>query len=248
MTIINTTAYPSKNYNERPGAITAIVFHTGEGTKQSDLATLTNDRVPEKDRVSANYYVDRLGNIYLLVPDHKRAWHAGVSSYLGLTDWNDFAIGVETEHKKGQSWPQIQVDAIAGLFRSLISQYNIKENMIVAHRWIAYPHKPQRKFDPTDWTDEELKVWIHGLYVQPEHSLPGLNGPMACGLGFYNFYQTTGGMNLYGYALTEERSDIDNLGRQCTWMRFERAVFKYVYGEGVHLALLVEAAAKKWLL
>lgn len=245
MTIIDVTSYTSHNYDERPkGEVSCIVFHDGEGNKASDLTKLCNASVVQSKRVSAHYYVDRAGNIYQLVPPHKRAWHAGASAYLGRIAFNDFSVGVESEHKEGQDWPKVQVDSLSDLFRTLIGQYNIKEQWVTTHKWIAFPEG--RKSDPTNWTNEDLHKWIHGLYVQPSHNLPGLVRPMECGLGFYNFYMTNGGFNLFGYALTPETAAIDSLGRECTWMRFERVVFKYVYGEGVHLALLVEAFNMKW--
>ena len=245
---IDKTSYVSPNYSDRPagpsGVISAIVLHDGEGTKASDLATLCSTRPPPDRRVSAHYYVDRLSNVYQLVDPIKEAWHAGSSSYQGKTNWNTFSIGVETEHKSGQMWPKSQQDTIAELFRELIATYSIKEPWIAAHKWIA----TGRKYDPTDWPDVELRAWIHNLYMAPTYILPGLTGPMSCGQGFYDFYYANGGFGMWGYALTSEAKDIDSLGRECTWMRFERAVYKYVYGEGVHLALLVEAASKKWLI
>lgn len=243
---IDTTSYRSKNYNERPkGEISAIVFHDGEGTKKGDLDTLCDNTVPEDDRVSAHYYVDRLGHIYQLVDDSKRAWHAGASSLLGRTNWNDFSIGVESEHKKGQNWPQVQVQALHDLFTMLVAKYGIQEQYIRGHKEIAVP--AGRKPDPTDWPTPELRIWIHGLYVKLSYEIPGLTTSMACGKGFYDFYNTNGGLGMFGYALTPEALAIDTLSRACTWMRLERAVFKYVEGEGVHLALLVEASVKKWL-
>lgn len=247
--LIDTTSYRSPNYSERPpgvsGHITAIVIHDGEGTKRSDLHRLLDDSVPVKDRVSAAYYVERENprRVYQLVDPRFEAWHAGTSNYLGRTNWNTFSIGIETEHKKGQNWPQGQKDALAELCRQLITQYGIKEQWIAAHKWIAKGRKP----DPTDWPDEELRMWIHQLYVLPSYTITGLAGEMTCGQGFHDFYHANGGFNMFGYALTNEATDIDSLGRECTWMRFERVVFKYVYGEGVHLCLLVEAANKKWL-
>lgn len=243
--IIDKTSYPSPNYDDRPkGEISSIVLHDGEGSKQSDLERLTDDTIREALRVSAHYYVDRALNVYQLVDPVKRAWHAGNSSYQGRTSYNDFAIGIETEHKQGQPWAPGLQDKIAELSRYLISTYSIKEQWIVAHKWIA----KGRKFDPTNWPDDELHTWVHNLYVQPTTSIEGLAGPMACGQGFYDFYHKNGAFAMFGFALTAEAADVDTLGRECTWMRFERTVFKYVYGEGVHLALLVEAASKKWLL
>lgn len=163
MATIDTTSYRSPNHNARPGGISAIVIHTGEGTKKSDLDTLLDDTVPEDERVSAHYYVDRVANIYQLVPDLRRAWHAGASRYLGLSNWNDFSIGIETEHKAGQNWPTAQRTALAWLCARLIERYRIEQRMVVAHRWIA----PGRKSDPSNWPDPELRAWIAALYPPP---------------------------------------------------------------------------------
>lgn len=240
---IDKTSYRSPNYDDRPnGETSAIVLHSGEGTKKSDLETLLNDNVPPIKRVSAHYYVDRQGNVYELVDPHKRAWHAGTSLYLGRTSWNDFAIGIETEHKSGQNWPQSQCTAIKELCEMLIGQFHIQQKWIAAHRWLA----PRRRSDPSNWSNESLNVWISNLYVEHLYDLPGLVHPMPCGKGFYDFYTLHGGFGMYGYALTPEALDLDSLGRKCSWMRFERAVLKYVEGEGVHLALLVEAINKRW--
>lgn len=166
---IDATSYPSPNYNSRPGPIRALVLHDGEGTMASDMGRLRNDKVAQSKRVSAHYYVDRQGTIYQLVDPSLRAWHAGESSYLGLSNWNDFSIGVETEHKDGQDWPDVQRQQIAALFRYLINRYHIPQPYVAPHRWIA----TGRKFDPTNWPDEQLRPWIASLYG------PSVDAPIA---------------------------------------------------------------------
>lgn len=222
--------------------MSGIVLHTGEGTKKSDLKRLTDDSAPPRERVSAHYYVDKKLNVYQLVDPKWEAWHAGVSEYQGRHDWNTFSVGIETEHKQGQAWAPGQQDTIAELCRHLITTYSIKQQWIAAHRWIA----PQRKSDPTDWPNDELYMWINNLYVHSTYRLPGIEVDMPCGQGFHDFYYAQGGFSFFGFALTPEAKDVDTINRECTWMRFERAVFKYVYGDGVHLALLVEAINKHW--
>lgn len=239
---IDWTSHTTKNYDERPAGVVvdALVLHTGEGSEESDLGALTRPGT----RKSAHYYVNRAGHIYGLVDPTYRAWHAGESSYQGRSTWNDFSIGVETEHKVGQDWPATQKEAIYDLFVYLIGRFAIKQRYVVAHRWIAQG----RKFDPTNWPDEELKPWIASLYAGSPwtYALPGPNGLRSCGRGFYDFYQRTGGFAVWGYALTDELGAVDMLGRPCTRMTFERAVFKYVTVEGVHLALLHEVADLGW--
>lgn len=148
----------SPNFDSRPvgTAIDGIVIHTGEGTRKSDLAELTSPST----KVSAHYYVDRTGHVNELVDPTQRAWHAGVSAYMGRTSWNNFSIGIESEHKQGQDWPAVQKDAYAELVEYLIARYPIKEPYVAAHRWIA----PTRKTDPTDWPDRELIPWIDNRF------------------------------------------------------------------------------------
>lgn len=155
---IDRTTYRSRNYDDRPTGtvIDAVVMHTGEGTKASDLGELTSPST----RKSAHYYVDRAGHVYELVDPMYRAWHAGVSAYAGRTSWNNFAVGIESEHKKGQDWPVVQKTAYANLVEHLIAHYPIKQPFVVAHRWIA----PGRKEDPTDWPDRELIPWIDARF------------------------------------------------------------------------------------
>lgn len=162
---VDTTSYPSPNYGPRPEGVEPdmIVLHSGEGTKKSDLDTLLDDTVPEADRVSAHYYVDRAANIYQLVDPHLAAWHAGRSLWLGRAGLNRYSVGIETEHKAGQNWPTAQRTALAWLCARLIERYRIEQRMVVAHRWIA----PGRKSDPSNWPDPELKLWIAALYPPP---------------------------------------------------------------------------------
>lgn len=141
-----------------------LVLHSGEGSKASDLKELTDNQRPLNKRVSAHYYVDRQGTIYELIdPATRAAWHAGTSAWAGRgsAEIRDLSVGIETEHKQGQDWPQAQRSSLTALCRYLIERFNIPRSMVVAHRWIA----PSRKLDPTNWPNAELKPWIAMLYA-----------------------------------------------------------------------------------
>jgi hypothetical protein len=148
--LIDVTTKRSPNHGPRTAAISAIVLHTGEGTRASDLHELTRTDRPK--RVSSHYYVDRAGGILQLVDDAREAWHAGESHYIGSTNWNAFSIGIETEHARGQNWPAVQIDAIRWLITTLAQRHGIATDHMAAHRWIA----PTRKSDPTDLHDLQL--------------------------------------------------------------------------------------------
>ena len=244
---IDTTSYPSPNYSARPHGVEPdmLVLHTGEGTKQSDLATLRNDRVPQNKRVSSNYYVDRQGHIYQLVDSRYAAWHAGASFWEGRDSVaiRDRSIGIETEHKAGQDWPAVQREALRQLCLYLIDRYHIPQHLVVAHRWIA----PDRKSDPSDWSNDGLTAWIAALY-QPQspptappsltpvdplraRQLAGIDRAYFCGVGFYDYYQAYAGLRNLGYPLRDEFETIDTLGERCTLMTFERGVLKYKVSE-----------------
>jgi hypothetical protein len=142
----------SPNHSDRRAPIVALVLHSGEGTRASDLHELSSADLPLTKRKSAHYYVDRTGHILQLVPDEREAWHAGESHYLGRADWNAFALGIESEHMRGQDWPSVQLQAIRWLMTTLAARYSIATDMLAAHRWIA----PTRKADPSDLADLQL--------------------------------------------------------------------------------------------
>jgi N-acetyl-anhydromuramyl-L-alanine amidase AmpD len=217
---IDATAFVSPNHSARAKQPpSAIVLHTGEGTRQSDLSTLTKPNGSKS--VSSHYYVCRDATIYQLVPDWREAWHAGVSEYLGFTNFNDFSIGIETEHKTGQNWPEVQRQALAWLCKLLITKYEIRRSMVVAHRWIA----PGRKHDPSDWDDNGLMAWIEGLYVTDYAEKWGDMVYYFEGSGIEQAWRPLA--DTLGRATSNEHGDV--LGR--VWREFERGSISWQNGD-----------------
>ena len=144
--------YPSPNFDERPAGtdIDILVLHyTGLKTLQEALDRL----IDPASKVSAHYVVAENGEIFCLVPEDKRAWHAGVSYWRGLTDVNAHSIGIELEnpgHEFGYHiFPSLQMNALIDLSRDLLSRYEITGRNIVGHSDIA----PRRKKDPGELFD-----------------------------------------------------------------------------------------------
>lgn len=102
-------------------------------------------------RVSAHLLIDRQGAISQFVPFHLRAWHAGVSTYAGRDNCNDFSIGVELEGTDTSGYSDNQYSALIGVAGLLMSEYPaLSADRIVGHSDIA----PGRKTDPGpgfDW-------------------------------------------------------------------------------------------------
>lgn len=101
--------------------------------------------------VSAHVLIDRRGNITQFVSFQQRAWHAGVSSFEGCENCNDFSVGIELEGTDDSAYTSAQYQALAGLTRDLIAAYPaLTSDRIVGHCDIA----PGRKTDPGpafDW-------------------------------------------------------------------------------------------------
>lgn len=99
-------------------------------------------------RVSAHFLIRRDGEVIQFVPCSRRAWHAGVSSWLGRERCNDFSIGIELEGGDRAAFEDAQYRALNRLLAELRRCYPIEA--VVGHNEIA----PGRKTDPGpcfDW-------------------------------------------------------------------------------------------------
>lgn len=142
------TAYietPSPNFDERALPVSMIVLHyTGMEDAASAIAQLAN---PEA-KVSAHYVVAEDGQIVRMVPEEKRAWHAGRSHWRGITDINSASVGIEVVnpgHEFGyRPFPDDQIDALIPLVAEIKERYHITRGNVVGHSDIA----PTRKRDP----------------------------------------------------------------------------------------------------
>ena len=168
---------PSPNQDERaPGLATDILLlhYTGMESTAAALERLCDPVA----RVSSHYVVDESGQITQLVPEARRAWHAGVSSWEGETDNNSRSIGIEignVGHDLGYpDFPDVQIDVVIALCRDIIRRHRIRADRVLAHSDIA----PQRKIDPGEkfpWA--RLHHAGVGLWVAPQKpSAPAL-GP-----------------------------------------------------------------------
>lgn len=161
---------PSPNFDARTAPPDMVVIHyTGMRTSEEALARL---RDPEA-KVSAHYMIDEDGQGYRLVPEARRAWHAGVSFWRGERDVNGRSIGVELVnpgHELGyRPFPQPQVATLLRLLGGMRGRWTVPDRNIVGHSDVA----PARKIDPGElfpWA--ELAAAGNGLWVEPS-AAPG---------------------------------------------------------------------------
>jgi AmpD protein len=102
-------------------------------------------------RVSSHALLRRSGELVQYVPFHKRAWHAGASSYRGRDRCNDFSIGIELEGADEVPYEPVQYRRLSELVLALCAAYpTLSTERIAGHEEIA----PGRKTDPGpafDW-------------------------------------------------------------------------------------------------
>ncbi|MEO0542799.1 MAG: N-acetylmuramoyl-L-alanine amidase [Pseudomonadota bacterium] len=137
----------SPNFGERRDGLqpTIIVLHyTGMETAIAAQDWLCN---PDSG-VSCHYIVDEDGKITQMVPEAKRAWHAGEGSWHGQKDINSRSIGIEVAnrgHPGGlPDFPQKQIDAVVELTQAIIARHQIALRNVIGHSDMA----PGRKVDP----------------------------------------------------------------------------------------------------
>jgi len=157
-------ACPSPNFGPRPpgSSITLAVIHSislppgeygGDAIERLFTNRLDWDAHPYYREirgleVSAHFVVRRDGELLQFVSCEQRAWHAGLSSWQGRENCNDYSIGIELEGLEGERFEAEQYDVLAALLVDLAQRYPLQA--VVGHEHVA----PGRKLDPGpgfDW-------------------------------------------------------------------------------------------------
>ena len=101
-------------------------------------------------KVSSHVLVRRDGELVQYVPFHRRAWHAGASTYCGRERCNDFSIGIELEGSDQVPYEPVQYRRLAELIVALVNAYpSLSPERIAGHSEVA----PGRKTDPGEAFD-----------------------------------------------------------------------------------------------
>lgn len=154
--------FPSPNHGERRGQRPELIVlhYTGMADAASARARLCDPSA----EVSAHWLIDEAGRIEALVPENRRAWHAGAGSWQGRDDVNSRSIGIEIANPGDRPFGAGQMDALIGLLHQIVSRWRIGAAGLIGHSDMA----PGRKFDPGPRFDWErlartgLGVWPSG--------------------------------------------------------------------------------------
>jgi N-acetylmuramoyl-L-alanine amidase len=157
---------PSSNHDARPEGepIDTLVLHyTGMRGAEEAIRRLHDPAAA----VSAHYVVEEDGTVWRLVPEARRAWHAGISHWRGQEALNGRSIGIEVVNP-GHEWgyrpfPALQMAAVCDLCLEILARHPILPRDVVAHSDIA----PDRKQDPGEFFDWE-GLAANGVGLWPE--------------------------------------------------------------------------------
>lgn len=162
---------PSPNFDQRKdGKIKYLILHyTGMATGAEAI-----ERLCDRDAaVSAHYVVEENGEIYSLVNEDKRAWHAGVSKWENDLDINDLSIGIEIVNS-GHPYPgyesvyrpflPVQMDSVLELTTGIVARHNISPCYVLGHSDVAW----RRKIDPGELFDWSLFA-KHNIGLWPDN-------------------------------------------------------------------------------
>jgi N-acetylmuramoyl-L-alanine amidase len=198
MTLQDILSIPSPNFDDRPpdARIDLIVLHyTGMQDGAAALARLTDptpvagrypgpwqdpamDPATALPRVSAHYVIEEDGRIFTLVPEEKRAWHAGASHWRGRDNVNASAIGIELVNGghdfRLPGFAHAQIERLIALLRDIQNRRRLSPACVVGHSDVA----PHRKRDPGEkfpWERLEAAGVALGVEVSERGDAPVLS-------------------------------------------------------------------------
>ncbi len=139
---------PAMNFGERASHLKTdilLLHYTGMESGVAALDWLCR----EESGVSCHYFVCEDGQIVQLVPEQKRAWHAGKSCWQDEVDTNSRSIGIEIVnpgHSGGYpEFSEKQISSVVELCSDILKRNPaILPQNVLAHSDVA----PGRKHDP----------------------------------------------------------------------------------------------------
>lgn len=193
----------SPNHNERTLPISMVVLHY---TEMKPVETALERMCDPAASVSAHYCITEEGEVIRLVPEDRRAWHAGASYWRGIPDVNSASIGIELDHPGHglgyRSFAEAQIDALIPLLARIVKDYDIPRANVVGHSDVA----PMRKIDPGELFPWERLAEYRLCLPRPQC--------LAAGDPFHNEGAFFLALERFGYDITDQRKAVEAFERR----------------------------------
>lgn len=166
---VKITPHPSPNFGpRREGALPdmVVLHYTAMQSASAALERLCN----ADHEVSAHYLISEGGEVFQLVDEDQRAWHAGSGCWGAVTDVNSRSIGIELANTGHAPFPEPQMAALEALLSGIMRRWAIPPMRVIGHSDMA----PGRKIDPGarfDWfrlAHSGLSIWPKPAFA-PHH-------------------------------------------------------------------------------
>lgn len=196
----------SPNHNDRTLPISMVVLHY---TEMKPVEAALQRMCDAQASVSAHYCITEAGEVIRLVPEHRRAWHAGASYWRGIPDVNSASIGIELDHpghapENGgyRGFAEAQIDALIPLLARIVKDYDIPRANVVGHSDVA----PMRKIDPGELFPWERLARYRLCLPRPTS--------LAAGDPFHNEGAFFLALERFGYDITDQRKAVEAFERR----------------------------------
>jgi N-acetylmuramoyl-L-alanine amidase len=164
---------PTDKYGDRKENATPslLILHSMGCPVDQALNILTGPEI----EASAHYYIPQDGTVYQIVPEDKRAWHAGRGRWCDITDINSHSIGIELgwseqvmaeENEESVPGPftPAQMESLTILSQQIMAKWNIRPENVLGHSDVD----PVRKRDPGEKLDWQALA-RHKIGIWPEN-------------------------------------------------------------------------------
>jgi hypothetical protein len=152
-------------------SVEAVVCHHTAGPAAGEAPSLAVVRDGRADLAGplSHLVLGRSGTVYVVAAG--KAWHAGTSTWDGLTALNERSIGIEAESVgNGHDWTAQQRDCYPRLVAALLHYMRRPAWRAAGHAEVAVP--PGRKIDPTGIDMSQLRATVARMLDDPMRRIP----------------------------------------------------------------------------
>lgn len=163
--MISPVWHPSPNFGPRRDGLhpeLVVIHFTNMGSAAGALARLC-DPVAQ---VSAHWLIGARGQVWQMVAEDQRAWHAGAGAWRGRGDVNSRSIGIELDNDGDSPFAAAQMLSLEALLAAILARWTMPPAGVIAHSDMA----PDRKDDPGPRFDWRRLARL-GLSVWPDPAL-----------------------------------------------------------------------------